>query len=75
MADEITPNRITAVLALTERPPRRFTIIDRGYEWQAQLDPPIHDYELDEIAVLAPDLEVIQSTQDDAVETFRELFL
>lgn len=53
MAEEIIPNRITAVLALSEHPSRRFVIIDRGYEWQVQLDPPFHDYELDEIAVLA----------------------
>lgn len=30
--------------------------------------------ELDDIAILSPDLEVIRSTQADAVETFRELF-
>lgn len=55
MADKpaVNPNRITAVLALAEHAPRRFMIIDRGYEWQVQLDPPLHDYELDEIAVLA----------------------
>ncbi|WP_110588094.1 ABC transporter substrate-binding protein [Microbacterium suaedae] len=30
---------------------------------------------MDEIAILTPDLETIQSTQDAAVETFRDLFL
>ncbi|RCS60934.1 ABC transporter substrate-binding protein [Microbacterium sp. JB110] len=30
---------------------------------------------MDDIAILSPDLETIQSTQDEAVETFRSLFL
>jgi iron(III) transport system substrate-binding protein len=30
---------------------------------------------MDEIEILSPDLETINSTQDEAVERFRELFL